>query len=101
MSYQTEGEVIQKINDLHSEILGGCERIILNAIQIEELLAEQKNRLKPRKWGEWVRWVQENLIFKENTAHHYSIVFSGKHLISRCSENRIEQWIKFFANRQD
>ena len=59
---------VNEIIALHNEIVGHLKQSLEKAIQIGELLTEQKQSLKH---GEFTKWVKENLPFTDRTARNY------------------------------
>ena len=60
--------VEDKISRLHGEIVGHLKQSLISAIQIGQLLTEQKQKLKH---GEFGKWIKTNLPFTNRTARNY------------------------------
>lgn len=58
----------QAITRLHNELYSLFDKGLDKAIQIGELLIQQKRALPH---GEWIPWIQENLPFSDQTARNY------------------------------
>lgn len=58
----------QAITRLHNELYSLFDKGLHKAIQIGELLIQQKRALNH---GEWIPWIQENLPFSDQTARNY------------------------------
>lgn len=68
-------EVAERINSLHAEMTGHMSMAVKKAIQIGELLVEQKNSLEH---GEWIPWVESNLTFGRKQAAAYMRVYNRR-----------------------
>ncbi|MBA7579629.1 DUF3102 domain-containing protein [Candidatus Atribacteria bacterium 1244-E10-H5-B2] len=69
-------EIIRIHNELQKLYYSGLDR----AIQLGELLDEQKKSLK---YGEFVDWVNKNLPFSERTARNYRVIFKNREFLKR------------------
>lgn len=73
-----EGHAIEKITKLHTEITRGLKITIGKAIEIGELLTQQKKQMKH---GEFTPWIKANLPFTERTARNYMRIFQERELL--------------------
>lgn len=62
----------QKIVKLHNQIVTDLKRSLNSAIEIGQLLTDQKANLKH---GEFTAWIAENLPFSDRTARNYMRVY--------------------------
>ena len=66
---------MQQINVLHAEILGSLRLSVENAIQIGQLLIEQKAECAH---GGWLPWLEKNVKFTARTATNYMRLFEHR-----------------------
>jgi len=66
---------VLEINDLHNKIMGSARTTLERAIHIGELLTEQKAK---QAHGEWLPWIEANLVFDRMTAARYMRVFDRR-----------------------
>lgn len=72
---EDRAEVAERINSLHAEMTGHMSMAVKKAILIGELLLEQKHSLEH---GEWIPWVNENLVFGDRQARKYMRVYTNR-----------------------
>lgn len=68
-------DIVSKIKMLHLEVLNYLRLSLEKAIQIGELLTEQKSRLKH---GEWLPWINENLSFSQPSVFNYMNLYKNR-----------------------
>jgi hypothetical protein len=64
-----------QICQLHADIVGNLKMSLEKAIQIGELLTEQKKELKHGQWGHWIR---KNVPFTQATAANYMRIYEHR-----------------------
>ena len=62
------GELAATVNDEYALMTGDMTRAVKRAIRIGELLTEVKAEVAH---GEWIPWVEENLVFGQREARRY------------------------------
>src|SRR5215472_1275281 len=82
----------QKINALHSEVCASVRMTIDKALQIGELLTQEK----PHHHTKWVRWCQENLQFSYTTAYRYICLHQNRHHLP-AGNISLQEAVQFFA----
>jgi len=70
-----EKSIATKIIALHNEVNDAFKLTLDKAIEIGELLIEQRKELKH---GEFLSWVKDNLPFTDRTARNYIKLFNNK-----------------------
>jgi hypothetical protein len=68
----------QKINKLHDGIIDALRKSVDKAIEIGELLTEQKAALAH---GEWLPWLKANIKFAERTAQDYMRFYEHRKML--------------------
>lgn len=77
-----QNENIERIIDLHTQLLSYGRKSLAVAIEVGQLLSEQKRTLQH---GQWTAWIGEHLPFGARTASTYMRLFAMKDLLK--SEN--------------
>lgn len=70
-----ETQSIKQIRKLHGEIFEAARTSLPKAIRIGELLTGIKDKMEH---GQWLPWIQKNLLFSERTAQNYIRCFDEK-----------------------
>jgi hypothetical protein len=65
----------EEINRLHDDIMGGVRTTVRQAIQIGELLEQQKAEVGH---GAWLPWLAENVHFAVRTAQNYMRIYGRR-----------------------
>ena len=71
----SDKKIIDQINNLHARFEIAYKSTTKIAVNIGELLLDQKSQLKHGQWG---RWVRDNLKFTERTASNYIRIYKNK-----------------------
>ena len=72
---QLQVNTIEKIAKLHGDVNACMQTALVKAIEIGELLTEQR---AASNHGEWEPWVEVNLPFSSRTARNYMKLFKNK-----------------------
>jgi hypothetical protein len=83
--------VAKKVNDLHSEVLNGLKGIFIKAIEIGEILSNQKDALKH---GEWLDWVENQLDIGPRQVQNYIKIYNRREQVGFAMEELIESGLK-------
>lgn len=75
---QSSENVTEKINSLHRSLCDTMKITITKAIQIGELLSQQKEKLEH---GYYTKWIEEELDFTVRTAQNYVRIYNNRDLI--------------------
>lgn len=91
------------INKLHSELCEGLRTSLDKAIKIGELLVAQK---KDCGHGDWMKWMEDNLVFGYRMAANYMTLYEDRHLLANSHSNAnmpttIEEGLKVIASMPD
>ena len=73
------GELAATVNDEYALMTGDMTRAVKRAIRIGELLTEVKAEVAH---GEWIPWVEENLVFGQREAQRYMRVAANRTRVS-------------------
>ena len=73
------GELAATVNDEYALMTGDMTRAVKRAIRIGELLTEAKSEVAH---GEWIPWVEENLVFGQREARRYMRVAANRTRVS-------------------
>ncbi len=65
----------ERINALHAEISNHMTLAVKKWVEMGQLLTEQKKRLPH---GEWIPWIQSNLVFNERQAQKYMRTYTNR-----------------------
>lgn len=69
----------REIQELHADITHALRRTVDKAIRIGKLLTEQKAECAH---GEWLPWLEENVLFSNETARKYMKLYSHRKWLS-------------------
>ena len=72
---EIERSKVERIIEMHSQIMRRARLSLEDAIKIGELLSEEKRKLQH---GEWGNWINENLPFTASTAATYMRLYLRK-----------------------
>ena len=72
---EVERSNVERIIEMHSQIMRRARLSLEDAIKIGELLSEEKRKLQH---GEWGNWINENLPFTASTAATYMRLYLRK-----------------------
>lgn len=67
-------DVVQRINNLHNSIVATLKITREKVIEIGQLLTEQKEKVG---FGNWLKWIADNLDFGRTTATNYMNVYDA------------------------
>lgn len=79
---QLQVNTIEKIAKLHEDVNACMQTALVKAIEIGELLTEQR---AASKHGEWEPWVESNLPFSSRTARNYMKLFKNKEALQEAT----------------
>lgn len=88
MGNEIEKSKIDQINKMHRDNENHAQKMIHNAIQIGQLLSEQKESLEH---GEWIPWVKDNLCFDARQAQRYMRAYQNRDKIDTTSMTHLSQ----------
>ena len=77
---EIETSNIDRITQLHEEIVGAVRMTLNKAIEIGDLLETEKAKASH---GEWSKWVEENLPFDIRTAQRYMKAYANRDQIAK------------------
>jgi Protein of unknown function (DUF3102) len=96
----TPGEnfFIEEINELHQQNLDAAKSTLERAIWIGELLTQQRANLKH---GEWLPWLEANIIFSDRTARRYIAVFEQREQLKLDSVSDLADAYRFLSDQSE
>ena len=83
-----------QIKDMHGIVTDGVRIVFENAINIGEILCQQKKRLPH---GEFTEWVDDSLPFTMRAAQNYMKLFNNKSLLENANVSHLGQAYKLLA----
>jgi len=91
-------ETAQAINNEYALMTGDMTRAVQRAIRIGEMLTEAKAQVQH---GEWIPWVEQNLVFGRTQASHYMRVFRERDNPNVQLSEHLSQAIALLAEPKD
>jgi len=83
--------VAKKVNYLHSEVLNGLKGIFIKAIEIGEILSNQKDALKH---GLWYDWIDNQLDIGPRQVQNYVKIYDHREEVQEAMEELAESGMK-------
>ncbi|MBW8015101.1 MAG: DUF3102 domain-containing protein, partial [Planctomycetes bacterium] len=80
----------KKVNDIHSEVLNDLKGIFIKAIEIGEILLNQKDALKH---GQWHDWIDNQLDIGPRQAQNYIRIYICREEVQEAMEELAESGI--------
>jgi hypothetical protein len=91
-------EATRQIKDMHGIVTDGVRLVFENAINIGEILCQQKKELLH---GEFTKWINESLPFTDRAARNYMKLFKNKDMLKDVNVSRLGQAYKLLAEPKE
>lgn len=97
-SNKSTNEAVKKINQLYRELVGLYKLSLEKAIEIGELLYQQKEELGH---GKWLLWTRKNLPFSERSARNYISLCNNRAALKSARITDLNAAYKILANQKN
>lgn len=87
-------DATRQIKDMHGVVTDGVRVVFENAINIGEILCQQKKKLPH---GEFTKWVDGNLPFTMRAAQNYMKLFNNKDMLINANVSHLGQAYKLLV----
>jgi hypothetical protein len=92
------GEIASRVNDEYALMTGDMTRAVQRAIRIGELLTQAKADVAH---GEWLPWIQQNLVFSERHARKYMQVYANRSRVADLGASSLREAVALLAEPKD